>query len=203
MARPSNTEARRNEITRALATVMATHGYEGASIPLIAAAAGLAPGLVHYHFKSKEEILVALAEELPNLLRARFESRAMEAKTPHETLLAFLDAHVALGKDAQPALVRCWVIIGAESLRREPVANVYQAALKSQAEALDLLLREVLRAEARALKNVRMITAALQSAILGAYQLAASDSAPKGFAEKALHAMADGLIAAQPKADKP
>ena len=200
MARPSNTVARRQEITRALATVMSAHGYEGASIPLIAAAAGLAPGLVHYHFKTKEEILVALAEELPNFLRARFESRAMEASTPHATLLAFLDAHVALGKDAQPALVRCWVIIGAESLRREAVANVYQAALKAQADALDLLVRETLRAQNRSSKNARMITAALQSAILGAYQLAASQSAPKGFAEKALHAMADGLIAAQPKA---
>ena len=200
MARPSNTDARRQEITRALATVMSTHGYEGASIPLIAAAAGLAPGLVHYHFKTKEEILVALAVELPNFLRARFEARAMEANTPHATLLAFLDAHVALGKDSQPALVRCWVIIGAESLRREALANVYQAALKAQADALDLLIREVLRAQSRSSKNARMITAALQSAILGAYQLAASESAPKGFAEKALHAMADGLIAAQPRA---
>lgn len=200
MARPSNTDARRQEITRALATVMSTHGYEGASIPLIAAAAGLAPGLVHYHFKTKEEILVALAVELPNFLRARFEARAMEATTPHATLLAFLDAHVALGKDSQPALVRCWVIIVAESLRREALANVYQAALKAQADALDLLVREVLRAQNRTSKNARMITAALQSAILGAYQLAASESAPKGFAEKALHAMADGLIAAQPKA---
>ena len=179
---------------------MSAHGYEGASIPLIAAAAGLAPGLVHYHFKTKEEILVALAEELPNFLRARFESRAMETSTPHATLLAFLDAHVALGKDAQPALVRCWVIIGAESLRREAVANVYQAALKAQADALDLLVRETLRAQNRSSKNARMITAALQSAILGAYQLAASQSVPKGFAEKALHAMADGLIAAQPRA---
>lgn len=200
MARPSNTDARRQEITRALATVMSTHGYEGASIPLIAAAAGLAPGLVHYHFKTKEEVLVALAVELPNFLRARFEARAMEATTPHATLLAFLDAHVALGKDSQPALVRCWVIIGAESLRRDALANVYQATLKAQADALDLLVREVLRAQSRSSKNARMITAALQSAILGAYQLAASESAPKGFAEKALHAMADGLIAAQPKA---
>jgi len=200
MARPSNTDARRQEITRALANVMSTRGYDGASIPLIAAAAGLAPGLIHYHFKTKEEILVALTEELPNFLRARFEARALQAKSPHETLLAFLDAHVALGKDAQPALVRCWVIIGAESLRRESVANVYQAALKTQADALDLLVREVLRVQSRSSKNARMISAALQSAILGAYQLAASESAPKGFAEKALHAMAEGLIAAQPKA---
>ena len=60
MARSSNTEARRSEITAALLAVIARHGYEKATIQAIAAQAGLAPGLIHYHFKSKQEILVSL-----------------------------------------------------------------------------------------------------------------------------------------------
>ena len=40
--------------------MIARHGYEKATIQAIAAQAGLAPGLIHYHFKNKQEILVSL-----------------------------------------------------------------------------------------------------------------------------------------------
>lgn len=73
MARTPNTEARRAEITRALLTVIAQHGYERATIQSIAAQAGLAPGLIHYHFKSKQEILVSLIEMMAGVARARYE----------------------------------------------------------------------------------------------------------------------------------
>ena len=39
---------------------MADRGYERASVTAIAKAAGLTPGLVHYHFHNKKEILLAL-----------------------------------------------------------------------------------------------------------------------------------------------
>jgi len=64
MARPSNTDQRREQITRALQAVMAKKGYDRASISEIAAAAGLAAGLVHYHFDSKLEILLAVLDRL-------------------------------------------------------------------------------------------------------------------------------------------
>ena len=47
MARPSNTEERRQQIVQGLLRVMAERGYERASIAEIARAAGLTPGLVH------------------------------------------------------------------------------------------------------------------------------------------------------------
>jgi AcrR family transcriptional regulator len=43
--------------------VLAQQGYEAASIKEIARAAAVAPGLVHYYFKSKEELLVAVLAE--------------------------------------------------------------------------------------------------------------------------------------------
>ena len=56
MARPSNTEERRQQIVEGLLRVMAERGYERASIAEIAKAAGLSPGLVHYHFTEKQEL---------------------------------------------------------------------------------------------------------------------------------------------------
>ena len=64
MARPSNTDERRLQIMGALVKVMARRGYDGASVADIARAARLTPGLVHYHFKNKQEILLAALRDL-------------------------------------------------------------------------------------------------------------------------------------------
>lgn len=56
---------KRKQILDAAYQVMAEKGYESSSIKDIAAAAGLsAPGLVHYYFKSKAEILQELLMQL-------------------------------------------------------------------------------------------------------------------------------------------
>src|SRR5690348_580789 len=100
-----------------LRVAMSTLGYDGASIQSIAEAAGLSPGLIHYHFGTKLEILLALVDSLAGRVTARYQRLADKASTPREKLFAFLDAHVALGNDASPEAVACWVAIGAESLR--------------------------------------------------------------------------------------
>ena len=74
MGRKPNTELRRQQIVAALLQEMAEAGYERASTKSIAARAGLAPGLLHYHFSSKEEILLELLEGLLADARARRES---------------------------------------------------------------------------------------------------------------------------------
>ncbi|HEY4122015.1 MAG TPA: TetR family transcriptional regulator, partial [Byssovorax sp.] len=59
MERAPNVE-RRAQIVAALARVMAARGYERATVAQIAAEAGLAAGLVHYHFASKRDVLLTL-----------------------------------------------------------------------------------------------------------------------------------------------
>ena len=76
MPRPSNTQERRQQIVEALLDVMAAEGYAGASIQAIAAAAGLNPGLVHYHFKSKQQVLLHAIETLGQRVQRRFTARA-------------------------------------------------------------------------------------------------------------------------------
>jgi TetR/AcrR family transcriptional regulator, transcriptional repressor of bet genes len=104
MARPSNTEQRRAEIATALLEVMARHGYERASVASVAAAAGLSPGLVHYHFQSKHEILLEALERLATGSAARLEARLSDAAAANgDEVAAFIDFHLGLGADADPS----------------------------------------------------------------------------------------------------
>lgn len=57
---PSNAQ---HLIIEAAYAVLAVQGFEAASIKEIAKAAGVAPGLVHYYFKNKEELLLAVLRE--------------------------------------------------------------------------------------------------------------------------------------------
>lgn len=64
MGRPSNREARRAEILGAFARVLADHGYAGATIAAVAVEADVAPGLIHHHFRNKQDLLTSLLDNL-------------------------------------------------------------------------------------------------------------------------------------------
>ena len=59
-----NTSARREQIISALFRCLAHQGHETISVKIIASEAGLGAGVIHYHFKSKDEIAVELAKFL-------------------------------------------------------------------------------------------------------------------------------------------
>ena len=134
MARPSNTIERRTQIARALLTVMAREGYERASIADVARVAGVAPGLVHYHFENKLEILVAAAHELGQDYEARLDrALAPAVGDPEAELSAFVDAHLRVGKGADPAALACWIDVSGESLREPRVREVAASILAKHA----------------------------------------------------------------------
>ncbi|MBL8950719.1 MAG: TetR family transcriptional regulator [Myxococcaceae bacterium] len=196
MARPSNTLQRREEIVDGLLNVMATRGYEGASVAAIGKAAGLAPGLVHYHFDTKAEVLLALVERLVRQVRARYEVRS------GDRLDAFIDAHLALGPDADPRAVAAWSIVGAEALRQPDVRRLYRAALASNLKELKRLVAARLRDQERSTRNAGRIAAGIVSAIEGAFRIAAAapGALPGGYAAPMVRRMAAGLVFAEPRA---
>lgn len=196
MGRKSNRALRRQQITAALMTLMATEGYERASIKSIALAAGLTPGLVHYHFPNKQAILLELVETIANAVSERYHSRVATLSDPLQRLFAFIDAHLALGSDAWPEAVRAWVAIGAEALRQPEVNAVYAAALDARFQILRELVSQALPVEVPA-DHHASIAAGLLSAIEGAFQLAtaAPGLLPSGFAAPTVKRMAESLIA--------
>ena len=201
MARPSNTGRRREELVGGLLRVMASRGYGGATIAEIAREAGLPPGIVHYHFESKKAILVGVLDRLSRVVRERYLRRAAragvtEARGP---LFAWIDAHVALGADADPKAMACWVAIGAEALRDPVVRAEYEKVLLEERRTLETLVRGALRAERRSPRAARAIAVALLAAVQGAFQLgcAAPGTVVAGSMAPLLRRMASGLLDAE------
>jgi TetR/AcrR family transcriptional repressor of bet genes len=195
VARPSNTQQRRREIVEALLEVMARHGYEGASIQAIARQAGLAPGLLHYHFGTKQEILLEAIGQLTALVGRRFEALASRATTPAARLRAFVDARLARGAGASRAAVAGWVVVGAEAVRQPEVKAAYQEAMRAQRSHLEALLRDYAGGALTTLQ-VEHLCGLVLAAIEGAFQLSVSAEGvmPRGYAARTLMALVEGHV---------
>ena len=204
MARTSNTETRRAEIVAAMLSVIAKLGYEKATTQAIAKRAGLAPGLIHYHFENKQAILVALVQTMAQAARSRFEAVLGEATRPAERLRAYLHARLGLGDGAAPDIVAAWVMIGAEAVRQPEVRAVYRGMVADELALLATLLGDCLAEQGRETGGAPRLAAGLLAMIEGAFQLssAAADAMPRGYAADAATAYAQQSIAAAPRAGR-
>ncbi len=96
-------DSRRNELLEAAAHRFATRGYEGTSIRDIANDVGMLPGSIYYHFKSKEELLVAVHEQgVQQVMEAVRTAVDKAGEDPWDRLTAAAIAHLEalLGENA-------------------------------------------------------------------------------------------------------
>jgi TetR/AcrR family transcriptional repressor of bet genes len=196
VARASNTEQRRAQIAEALLSVMARRGYEGASIAAIAKQARLAPGLVHYHFESKLEILIAAIGILTERHLTYLDGALARATTPPAQLTAFIDAHLGLGAYADPAALACWVLIGGEALRERRVQLEYERTVTALAARLAAIIERGIADRSFARVDPLASAAALVAVVQGYFLVAATARAvvPSGTAAMAALRMAEGLL---------
>ena len=194
MGRPSNKEQRREQIVNALLTVMSVSGYDKASIQNIAKEADLTPGLVHYHFKNKQEILIELIKSIQQVAQNRYQFLSADAANPEEKLACFIDAALALGPGASDSAVAAWVVIGSEAIKQNDVKQAYQTAVANSIEELTTLLTNVAQEKQLTIDvlSLQAIATTLYGAIEGAYQLASSaqDIVPTNYAAKTVKHMA-------------
>lgn len=200
MPRKPNTEVRRQQIVDGLLKTIAAQGYAGATIQAIAAACGLAPGLIHYHFHDKREILVALVEQLTGYAAQRFETRAATADSAEDRLRAYLDARLAYGADANPDAVAAWVMIGAEAVRDPDVREIYQRAVSEEIALIRKLLKARLAESGKRVRKLDAFAAGLLAFIEGVFVLAsnARSIVPTGFAADMADEWVRRYIAAEP-----
>ena len=101
---------RRSRIIATAGTLLTSHGLHGWSVEQVAAGAGCAKGLVHYHFGTRTALLAAVVDEMA----CRRMARRSAALAPGGT--AALDALWAvLREDAGAGVSRAWLEAGLES----------------------------------------------------------------------------------------
>ncbi|AVZ71738.1 TetR/AcrR family transcriptional regulator [Streptomyces lunaelactis] len=129
MARVSqeHLDARRRQILDGATRCFARNGFHATSMQDILREAGLSAGAVYRYFRSKEELIAAIADEAFATIRGAFEDAARTAPPPTPDVLlgrvmrTMLEEHVP-GGDRQ-AFARLIVQVWTETLRNELLAT--------------------------------------------------------------------------------
>lgn len=93
-ARAPRQDNRRVAILDASAALFARRGFHATSLRDIAAAAGMLPGSVYYHFASKEDLLLAVYAVGVERIAARVDAAVSRKRTPRARLEAACIAHL-------------------------------------------------------------------------------------------------------------
>lgn len=91
-AEPRAAIDRRAQILEAARSVLSRQGYAETSMKDIAAEAGVAPGLLHYYFESKEEILFQVVEGLSHEIGESHRSAVQGVADPLEAIAAAMES---------------------------------------------------------------------------------------------------------------
>jgi TetR/AcrR family transcriptional regulator, transcriptional repressor of bet genes len=145
--RKASEETRREQIVRAAYEVAARKGLEGLTVRLVASKARLSTGLVLFHFKSKDHLVVALLDWLlatTTVLHIGPSIRGIAS--PLERLLALLRQEMDR-LSREPGRIRLffefWVLGG----RHARIATKMRGELARYREAFRPMAQEVLDAE--------------------------------------------------------
>ncbi len=139
MGEHKSSEERREEIVSAMVATMAEHGYAKATIAKVAERAGLTAGLLHYHFKNKQQILLAVLDDLADRQLESMGAVIAGSGTPSEAVDAVVRLMLSPGDSSRPQDVATWVSILAEAVRQPEVAKrlaEHQEAFRSQLASL-------------------------------------------------------------------
>jgi AcrR family transcriptional regulator len=96
---------RRSSLLAAAARLIAARGYDAISMRDIAAAAGMEPGSLYYHFRSKEELFLAVHEDAVNAIATAVERAIAPHDDPWARLAAATGAHLEALLGARAAIV--------------------------------------------------------------------------------------------------
>jgi len=133
-------EESREKIFRAALAVFARHGFEQASVRMIAAEAGVSPGLMYNYFGGKEDLLRAIYERGMRDVQESF-ARGDEGGGPREKLERLIRSSFEIVRDN----MEFWRL--SYSLRTQPAASGAVAGyVRESSEAIRRRLEGYLRA---------------------------------------------------------
>jgi AcrR family transcriptional regulator len=140
-------ESRRTQILRAAFDVASRRGLDSLTVRMVATKAGLSSGLVLFHFKTKELLLVALLDHvLATTTVLHVTDEIARIAEPLDRLLALLELEMHR-LSSEPRRVRLFFDFWAMGIRHDLIRARMQAELHRYHEAFRPMAEEVLRAE--------------------------------------------------------
>ncbi len=88
-------EDRREQLLQSAARCFARYGYRGTTTARIAAEAGVSEPVIYRHFKTKQDLFIALIEKVADDVFNNWQEATRRARTPLEKLQILLDRNPA------------------------------------------------------------------------------------------------------------
>ncbi len=138
-------EKRKLQIGIAAYEVIASKGYNSFTIEDIANAAGLSKGGVLHYFKSKEDILIYLLEQIYMRIEENIKRRAEKYRTPERKLKALIISYIATAK-RNPAFYTVMVDFWAQMAVNERIkainSKIYERMSNEIKRIIDMGIEE-------------------------------------------------------------
>jgi len=172
--RPDVSEERRAQIIESAINVFAQQGFANTRMDDVAAEAGLSKGLLYWYFKSKDDIVVAIADLLFGSELRKIQNLSCEDQTASECLMNFLEMFIA---DIRMMLKVSPIIYEFYSLafRNQSVRSVMKEYLHTFVGILEPIVQEGIDKGEFAPGNARQLALAIGSILEGTLLLWAYD----------------------------
>ena len=149
----------REKILEAAFTVLSRQGYENASIKEIAEQAGVAQGLVHYYFKTKQQLVLAVLADVCSKLELSDTEGLQGAQEAYEKFKAML-------KDSKATHALYVQLIAVGLHDKEVGAGVFKFLSEDRAH-IEQIARGVLAEREDDPRPAGAIAAVVEAAVLG------------------------------------
>jgi len=134
-------EMRKMQIVQAAYEVIASKGYNNFTVEDIANSAGLSKGGVLHYFKTKEDILIHLLEQIYIIIKENINRRADKYKTPERKLRAIVIAFIVTAK-RHPAfytvLVDFWAQVPINNRVKAINSRIYEQLCDEIRKVIDM-----------------------------------------------------------------
>jgi AcrR family transcriptional regulator len=141
MGRKSNAPQRREQIIWALYDCLVEKGSEKVTVKEIAARAGLPPGVIHYYFTSKDDIVLKLAEAIVDKYSTMFDERLAGAVSIEQRIESAIDFLVDI-LIFNPPLNRVFYNLIHMTFERKALGNVVKKMFQDYRERLARVFNE-------------------------------------------------------------
>jgi TetR/AcrR family transcriptional repressor of bet genes len=118
-------EGTRRELVRATIAAVALHGLAGTTLNVVAGIAGVSRALVGFHFKSKDQLLIAALENSLDIYDSSLHAALTRAKSDPRSQLSALLAHDMSFVTEHAELLSLWCAVWGEAHS----ANHYRASV--------------------------------------------------------------------------